>query len=37
MGKTWVIYFTPAIDMVLRIVGAASLAVIAGFLIWWLS
>lgn len=29
--------FIPAIDMVLRMVGAASLAVIAGFLIWWLS
>lgn len=36
MGRTWVIFITPAIDMVLRIVGAASLAVIAGFLIWWL-
>lgn len=27
----------PIIDRVLRIVGAASLAVIAVFLIWWLS
>lgn len=29
--------FAPIIDRVLRIVGAASLAAIAAFLIWWLS
>ncbi|BCM19272.1 hypothetical protein MJ8_30450 [Mesorhizobium sp. J8] len=27
---------TPIIDRGLRIVGAVSLAVIAGFLVWWL-
>jgi uncharacterized protein YjeT (DUF2065 family) len=28
---------TPIIDRALRIIGTASLAVIAVFLIWWLS
>jgi len=35
MGQTWVIFVANLIDLALRIIGVASLAVIAVFLIWW--
>jgi len=35
VGQTWVIFLTNLIDRTLRIIGVASLAVIAVFLIWW--